>query len=62
MGLAMLVLGALFLRWQRWRPTELPSKDELAAAADDDRPPTRAIDRRGGADRVQAGCTVPRFL
>jgi hypothetical protein len=39
MGLAMLALGALFLLWQRWRPTELPSKEELAAAADDDRPP-----------------------
>ena len=39
MGLAMLVLGALFLLWQRWRPTRLPSKEELAAASDDDRPP-----------------------
>jgi hypothetical protein len=39
MGLAMLVLGALFLLWQRWRPTELPSKEELAAA-DEDRPPS----------------------
>jgi len=38
MGLAMLVLGALFLLWQRWRPTQLPSKEELAAAGDDDRP------------------------
>ena len=39
MGLAMLVLGALFLLGQRWRPTQLPSKEELAASQEDDRPP-----------------------
>ena len=37
MGLAMLALGGLFLLWQWWRPTEVPSKEELAA--EDDRPP-----------------------
>jgi hypothetical protein len=37
MGLSMLALGALFLLWQWWRPTEVPSKEELAR--DEDRPP-----------------------
>jgi hypothetical protein len=40
MGLAMLVLGGLFLLWQRLNPTKAPSREELAAAADDDRPPS----------------------
>ncbi len=38
MGLAMLALGGLFLLWQQWRPTHV-SKEELAAAESDDRPP-----------------------
>src|SRR4029453_17231370 len=37
MGLAMLALGALFLLWQWWRPTKVPTKEELAEQ--DDRPP-----------------------
>ncbi|MFI7599539.1 hypothetical protein [Actinoplanes sp. NPDC049681] len=32
MGLAMLVLGGLFLLWQWWRPTRVPAADELRAA------------------------------
>ena len=39
MGLAMLVLGGLFLLWQRLNPTKAPTKEELQAAQDDDRPP-----------------------
>ena len=32
MGLSMLVLGVLFLLWQWWRPTHVPSTEELRAA------------------------------
>ncbi|MEV4638815.1 hypothetical protein AB0J80_15825 [Actinoplanes sp. NPDC049548] len=32
MGLGMLVLGGLFLLWQWWRPTHVPSAEELRAA------------------------------
>jgi hypothetical protein len=39
MGLAMLVLGGPFLLWQRLNPTKAPTREELAAARDDDRPP-----------------------
>jgi hypothetical protein len=39
MGLAMLVLGGLFLLWERLNPTKAPTREELAAAQDDDRPP-----------------------
>jgi len=37
MGLAMLVLGGLFLLWQRLNPTTAPTAEELAEA--EDRPP-----------------------
>jgi hypothetical protein len=37
MGLAMLVLGGLFLLWQQLNPTKAPTREELDAAADDDR-------------------------
>ena len=37
MGLSMLALGALFLLWQWWRPTELKPED-LREAGDGDRP------------------------
>ena len=40
MGLAMLVLGGLFLLWQRLNPTKAPTREELAAAREDDRPPS----------------------
>ena len=39
MGLAMLVLGGLFLLWQRLNPTKAPTREELRAAQEDDRPP-----------------------
>ena len=31
-GVMLLVLGGLFLAWQWWRPTRVPSADELRAA------------------------------
>jgi hypothetical protein len=34
MGLSMLVLGLFFLAWQRLRPTEPPSDEELAEQGD----------------------------
>jgi hypothetical protein len=34
MGLSMLVLGLFFLAWQRLRPTEPPSDEELAEQSD----------------------------
>ncbi|BCJ55538.1 hypothetical protein Asp14428_70130 [Actinoplanes sp. NBRC 14428] len=34
MGLSMLVLGGLFLLWQWWRPTRVPSAEELRSAGD----------------------------
>ena len=39
MGIAMLALGAFFLIWQRLNPTKPPTEEELAAAAEDNRPP-----------------------
>jgi hypothetical protein len=38
MGLAMLVLGGLFLLWQRLNPTKAPTEEELAEQSD--RPPS----------------------
>ncbi|HEU4346275.1 MAG TPA: hypothetical protein VFR35_00680 [Actinoplanes sp.] len=40
MGMSMLVLGGLFLLWQKLRPTRAPSREELAATEKDDRPPS----------------------
>ena len=34
MGLSMLVLGLFFLAWQRLRPTEPPTEEELAEPGD----------------------------
>ena len=36
MGLSMLALGLLFLLWQWWRPTVVPSAEELREARDTD--------------------------
>ena len=37
MGLAMLVLGLLFLLWLWWRPTKAPTAEELREARENNR-------------------------